>query len=767
MKRHCIYLFFLLFFSQGLRSDEIVPRVVIVMYNASLVRDVIFLDTHQLAEMPLNHLGIVLRYHKINKGYPDISNDPEVLGILSWFTNDQSVTNPHEYIEWAEKSVKAGKKFVMMGSLGFSPEKYGLATSEVNRLYGLLGLNTSQITVDDTYKVQIEIFNKKIMNFERTYAGFKPSYLVVQSITPEVQILAYAQHRANSSKNSIIAALSPNGGYVMEQYACHKSLEGPFMQGMRGWFINPFEFFRLAFAYDNMPVPDTTTLAGRRIYYSHVDGDGWNNLSQLEKYRLKKVLCAEAMYHEVFTRHKDLPVTVGPIGADIDLEWVAKVKSREIAEAIYSLPHIEVGCHTFTHPFDWLFFKHYKPSKEVPYLTLYPNGSWEYNGLTGAVISTFQSLRQKNTLGGDVSAVYLSDAAGQTLKPGALSVGYTVPRAYALQPFNVNLEVVGAIQEVNSLLKGRRKVKLMQWSGNCLVFEKVVKLSRDEGVRNINGGETRFDNEALSYAWVSAIGRQVGRQRQIYSSNANENIYTSGWTNRYWGQVLLQDTFKNTEIPLRVKPMNLYFHMFSAEKLASLSALFQNIEYIKSQPIVPITTSHFAAIADGFYKTKIITTGQEKWQILNRDELQTIRFDHASFKGLNFAESQGVVGQRHFQGSLYVYLDAAHENPLIVLKEIDYNDEEPLERVPYLIESHWPIWKVEQTAEIIKMQAQGFGLGEMKWRVPHEGLYKIQIKEAGGQKILEELEAEAKKGCLEFKTQNHVLGPVDITILRK
>jgi len=55
-----------------------------------------------------------------------------------------------------------------------------------------------------------------------------------------------------------------------------------------------------------VPKPDTTTLAGRRIYYSHIDGDGWKELTiyrakdggtQIEIFkfngrRLKKVLSA-------------------------------------------------------------------------------------------------------------------------------------------------------------------------------------------------------------------------------------------------------------------------------------------------------------------------------------------------------------------------------------------------------------------------------------------------------------------------------------------
>lgn len=755
-----ISLIFILFAMPALFSSEVIPRVVVVMYREGQERDYSLLNVHQLAEMPLNQLGIILRYHDITKGFPDIEHDPEVIGILSWFMNELSVPNPHEYIDWVERSVKAGKKFVMMGSLGFSTQQSGITASEVNHLWAALGLMTMQRTVGDTYRANIEINDKHIMNFERKYDGIKPMYEVVQPISPDVKILATAHYRGNSDNDSLVAALSPKGGYVMKDYSCYKELEGPYMQGMRGWYINPFEFFRRAFAYQDVPIPDTTTEAGRRLYYSQIDGDGWNNLTQLEKYRLNKAICAEVLDKEILSVYQDLPTTVGPIGADININWGGQQLSRDIAEKIFLHPHVEVGCHTFTHPFDWVFFKNYNPEKEVPYLTLYPHGSWKYKGLTGMMIETYQNLRDKNSLGGDVASVY--QAGVKEEKPGGLALGYTVPRAFALEPFNPDLEVIGAIDQIDNLLDNKRKVKVIQWSGNCLVFEKIIKLSREAGVRNINGGDSRFDNEAFSYGWVKSIGRQVGQQQQIYASCSNENIYTSGWRERFWGQILLQQSFKNMETPIRVKPLNLYYHVFSAEKLSSLSALINNLEYIRKQSITPVTTSHFAAIGDGFYSTKIDKVGGNKWQIRNRGELQTIRFDRSSLKGIDFEASEGVIGQRHFQGSLYVYLDRIHQNPVIALKELDSSDEEPIEKQLYLIDSRWRVWGLKNDGNKLSMKAQGFGQGTMTWRVPENAEYKILVNQ--GSKVLDEGIAVAKGNNLTIDIKRDVSALASLTI---
>jgi len=44
---------------------------------------------------------------------------------------------------------------------------------------------------------------------------------------------------------------------------------------------------------ERLPVPDVTTLDGRRMYFSHIDGDGWNNISEIEGYRETQTTVAD------------------------------------------------------------------------------------------------------------------------------------------------------------------------------------------------------------------------------------------------------------------------------------------------------------------------------------------------------------------------------------------------------------------------------------------------------------------------------------------
>src|SRR6185437_3403154 len=124
-------------------------------------------------------------------------------------------------------------------------------------------------------------------------------------------------------------------------------------------------------------------------------------------------------------------------------------------------------------------------------------------------------------------------------------------------------------------------------------------------------------------------------------------------------------TLKNSETPIRLEPIAIYYHIYSGEKDASLKAVISNIEYARKQDIAPIVVSRYTRIAEGFYNTVLTPLAPDTWRVDKRGALETIRFDHHSLQSVDFTRSRGVIGQRYRQGSLYVYLDAAVDQPII------------------------------------------------------------------------------------------------------
>ena len=709
-----IFAFFYLFsFSEACAAKKHVPRTIVILHHSKYNKNLIWSTGHLLAEMPLNHLGLKVIHHDLAKGYPNIVHNPDVRGVLSWLPIGAAVKDPISYLEWAEKVVDAGKKFVILGTPGFreNQRREETPTIFVNKFMRKLGLSFADEWVSLTYDMDIHKSDPSMMGFERKIDSFKPPFEKI-IITNQLTKSHLSFRRGNDPMSeSHIVMTSPTGGMVLENYAIFvEDLEA--YRLIKKWHINPFEFYRKAFQTDDLPKPDTTTLNGRRIYYSHIDGDGWNNNSQLEEHKEKDILAAQVIYDRVITQYPDLPVTVAPIAADLDPKWVAKKDSGNVARRLFALPNVEVGSHTYSHPFNWVFFQDGDWEKEKPFLPKYNTQTWNQEGWKERLQKIV--LNRKSTK--DVPELHSN---------------YDIPRAFAIEPFDIVKEIKGSADYINTFAPAGKKVEIVQWSGDTQPFEKALKLCENNMLLNINGGDPRFDREYPSYAWVSPIGRKVGKYRQIYASNSNENTYTDLWQGRYFGFRYLVRTIRNTETPLRIKPFNVYYHMYSGEKMASLNALLNNLDHARATSIAPITTSNFARIANGFYKTRLTKMENDRWAVHNRGELQTIRFDRSSNKCVDFSKSKGVIGQRHYQGSLYVHLDAHHKVSVIALKDNDDFSKPTYEKGPYLVESRWRVWSYRNAGQLLAFKAQGFGNGEMVWHVPQTGNYTVQIIREG------------------------------------
>ncbi len=717
-------------------AQKPLARTIIALYDSKAYSDIWYTPVHQFAEMPLNHLGARLEYYDIRKGLPDIVQREEVIGVIVWFSKYTVVPDAEGYVAWVASLTAGGKKFVLLGPPGIYREKEPLTAKEINTFWNGLGLEDGNDWVSDTYHVQFAVSDPKVMDFERVNKDIKQPFHVIKVIDPSVKVHLMARKWGDGSTDSVLVATCPNGGYACEGYAKYEIFSEN--DRFREWYINPFEFFRLAFDLDKLPKPDNTTLVGRRIYYSHVDGDGWNSVTQIEGYRNKKALCAEVIYQEIVRAYPELPLTISCIGADIDPKWVGKTSGIEAAKRIFSEPHVEIASHTYSHPFSWQFFEDYSMEREEPYLNQYHFGTWKGN-LLWTKMKTFLG-KVRPLQGKDHSIIAAADGYEDSADATKENKeGYETPRAYANQPFSLKREIKDSIAIVNSLAPKGKEASLIQWSGNCQPFAGAIASSRALGISNLNGGDSRFDEEFYSYAWVRPIGRSIGSEQQIYASSSNENTYTDLWTKRFYGFGVLPETWRNTDSPIRLLPLNLYYHIYSGEKKASLNAVKANLEYASKVETIPIKASHYAAIGHGFYTFESIPLGERFWKFKNRGALQTVRFDHASQEGVDFNKSQGVIGQRHLHGSLYVSLDPLTEEPLLALKTKDVN-----ETTPYLVESRWEIKDLQREQDhAFKFWAKGYGTCAMKWSVGGKGRWEI---EGPGESVI----TQAQEGKIAF-----------------
>ncbi|MEC9347710.1 MAG: hypothetical protein VYB54_15900 [Pseudomonadota bacterium] len=673
------------------------PRKVIAFHHPN-DDEMRFHPLHTLAEMPLNWLGLEMENRSTDEPFPEEAiTDPEVAGVITWFEQN-AMSRPLEYLDWAERMVDAGKTFVIFGDFGFLSDAQGneVDRRRVNRFLNKLGIGIGSDWTDVTFDTRIVYRDPDMYDFERTMGGKLPAYETYTPASPDTVTHLKVRRMADGSESHLMMT-SPNAGFVESFWTHYK--DPVFFKTQ--WYVNPFAFFRKIFRTDSRPKPDVTTLSGRRMYFSHIDGDGWRNVSLVEDYRKDLVYSSRVILERAIAPYPDLPITVGPIVADLDPAWSGTEKAQQIAREIFALPQVEAAHHTWSHPFEWAFFEDYTPEKEAAFLRFYNIHEPSPWGRVGKG-------------GGDVAY--------------NLKAAYDQPRGFGSEPFDLDKEFGPAADYVQQFLPAGKRVELVLWSGNTSPTPRMIKASRDAGLLNINGGDARYDPEYPSLSYVPPVGRMNGGQMQIFAAASNENTYTDLWSDRFYGFRDLIHTLRNTEKPRRLKPVNVYYHMYTGEKEASLAALIGILDWARSQRLTPVTTSRYVRIAEGFYSTRFDQVGERHWRVLDRGALQTVRYDHAADLVVDMASAKGVLGFTHVQNSIYVALDASVKVPEFRLVPAAQIVRQPR---PYLVDARWDIRNLKLAGGGAAFEAQGFGAGEMQWRGFAPGRWRVEASRNG------------------------------------
>jgi hypothetical protein len=514
---------------------------------------------------------------------------------------------------------------------------------------------------------------------------------------------------------SSVVLTGKRGGFAASGYILY---EEPLTSRVR-WLIDPFTFFAKAFGDEVRPIPDATTLSGRRIYFSHIDGDGWNNVSRIEAYHDQQKISAEVILREAVAPYPDLPVSIGVIGADVDDRYGPAGVARRVARELYKLPQVEVATHSYTHPYQWTFFEQYDRALEERLIGADDPPEWT-QAFGDGVGRLVKRVLPKTSKKPRVDAKNDDNTGHGEDDP---------PRAFAEFPFDITQETQGAIRASERLAPTGKRTALYLWSGDANPFEAMIAQTRALGVRNMNGGDSRADPDYPSIAYLSPIGRPVGAERQIYAGNANDYLYITDGQGRDTGYLNLEATLRATEDPLRLKPFNVYYHMFAGERSAQLAAVRYHLDIARKAPIAPIAASHYAAIADGFYSTEITQLDALSWLIRNRGALETLRFDNAAGLTVDYTRSVGVLGENRKGAALYVALDEAQDDVLLVL--VPTTSIEARAVIPRLIEGRWTFRDLRRRDCGFSVMAKGYGAGQMRWGGLQPGLYAVTVKDSG------------------------------------
>lgn len=680
----------LIFYANTVNASEekFVNRTILAFYDSQLTKDARDSQIHKYLELPINYHGLRVIYRDIQDKTPDLNELQGIRGVVVWFESNK-IRDPSGYFLWLDELIHSGIKVVVLGNpfqlkneLGYNAPK-----NIINLLMANFGIEAKEVYFDLTYKTTVEKIDKQYVEFERSLNGVLPEYYLYTPIDDRrnsILVLGYGDNKDNQSH---VIVLNSKGGFIDDAYIYYRQAETNITQ----WYVNPFNFIETAFAVQNIPKPDSTTYANRRIFYQHVNGDGWRGKSEIYTYRRKGASNSEVFFEEIVKSNLNIPVTVAPVAADIDLQWYGDNRQHEKLQQWFSLPNVEVASHTYSHPNRWQYFSKKKDEIDSNYLL-------EINRLAARAQRHFR----------------MDD--GNNIKN-------SWPRRYILLPDKLEYEIINSRQYLQSLLPQGKNISLLQWTGDMRPDASVIKFVAKEGLSNINGDFKRFQPICCYFMNIDPTGFNIDDAYQVYSSSTL--FFTKDQQYITADQYLKWISF--TGMPRRIKPVNLYYQMSVGHNLSGINRLKELLDKLGKQELIYINTAKYSTIAEGFNSVFINAVAHNQWKIIRRGGLQTIRFDHAKNLTINMTESIGVVGYRLQNNQLFVYLDKTIESPVIVTKSVKKSRINAVSDMPYLVHAAWDVENVRyKKSGNFSFKASGFGDVDVLWRVVHSGKYKVE-----------------------------------------
>ncbi len=665
-----------------------VARRILVIYGSVLaeseVAEKFAADsfTAERLQMPLEWLGYEVEYVNVGKLSPPAALDDRYAGIIFDVETKLPFGGEAWYVDWILEQKARGLKVLFTGQYPFQ--------QDVQRIRLLQGLKVwgSYAQVPHPEKVELRKVNRDVMNYEATLVPHPAE--IEDSRAPEGAQVDVSVACTDEAANKLLFDAIYTcewGGALLDPYATFQASAED-----QASLFDPFKFLQRIFPGGQFPAPDPTTRDGQRIFYSHIDGDGFCGVTG----HAGDEICGAIIRDRILKKYP-FPITVSLVEASMRGWEIGQDKQdvphyEAVAKACLALPNVLAASHSFSHPYVWI-------DHDVEFIPLYEN-------------------------------------RGLELKPEA---NYDVERPV------MEREVKGSIDYIQGLCPPGKKVELMLWSGNCRPSVEALKLCRELGVENMNGGNTVMSKRHPFLSNVSPRVMPWDGELQIHAANQNEFVYTKNWTGPYYGgfaQVL--ETFEETEQPRRLKPVNIYYHFYSAVTLGSLRALEKIHDWALSQPLHSLTALEYAKIARDSYGTRIYQTGPAAWTLVNQGHQRTFRLP-ATAGTPDLAACRGVVGYRVVGEVLYVHTKGDPVSQLVMAQK-------PTPRL-HLESSQGEIQWQELTARKAKFAVQerrpkhtlvlAGSAPEKTWRVTIGGSKASEAKADANGRIALELSGDA------------------------
>jgi len=363
------------------------------------------------------------------------------------------------------------------------------------------------------------------------------------------------------------------------------------------WVVDPFRFLRTALQLPDAPMPDVTTENGKRLWLAHIDGDALPSWAEMPG----KQLGAEVIYDRILAPYQ-LPHTISIVEGEMTDPKFEDRRHRmfDIAKKTFELDFVELASHTYSHPFNWAELAAYGKSGRYNL----PVEGYEYSA---------------------------------------------------------ERESAGSIDFIDTQLAPTgKRTELMLWSGDALPNVEDLAVLDRLGIPNMNGGITNATNASRSMTMISPMARPVENYLQVYAPIMNENMYTNDWTGPFDGFHRVIETFKLTDMPRRLKPLNIYYHFYSGTKIAAIKALMRVYDWTLEQDIHPVFGSEYAVKVPDYRQAGVARYLDGPWKFSALGNVRSLRL-LSNDRWPDMSSSQGIAGARSLHDGVYLHTDGSDQ----------------------------------------------------------------------------------------------------------
>lgn len=285
-------------------------------------------SVYTATETALNHMGLIARFHDVATGLPDAALTARARGAIALV--EAPVGDAAATARWVAERLEAGRPVALLAGTAFLRETADGAnadTAAYDRVMAAFGAREVEAPAALTAQ-------------PGPHGAFEAGWPspVTQTVFEGGDGLE-ALWRLPDGR--ALALAGPRGALTVGLDAVREVNPLTFR---RRWRVDPFWLVDRVFRRPGEPALDTTTLAGRRVFYAHVDGDGFANRA----IRQGAPLSAEVVRDEVL-RRTPLPTTVSIVAKEI----AGHARHEAIARSIFALPNVQAASHSYNHPHDW------------------------------------------------------------------------------------------------------------------------------------------------------------------------------------------------------------------------------------------------------------------------------------------------------------------------------------------------------------------------------------------------------------------------------